>query len=623
MRDDPCDNHHGDGIHEADSDSDAEKSSLLSAHRRSGEARVEPACQPDPDSSTAIREQTSGPAPGTAGMTQRLQTQRSPTAERRDDARAVSWRDLPRKDQLIVLTLARLSEPLVQTSLQSYMFYMLKWFSPELPDSVISSQAGILHASFTAAQFLTAMMWGRIADSSRFGRKTVLLIGLGGTMLSCLGFAFSTTFWQALFFRSLGGITNGNVGVLRTIEIVREKKYQSRAFLLLPMTFNIGVIIGPVLGGILSDPAGSYPSLFGQVEFFRRYPYATPNILSAFFLFSALMSIWLFLDETLDSRLEARDRGREIGRKVWALVSGSGSHTAYTRLAAQENDPNVEMSPIDGSGRSPRYSTADSAGKPKAPRRRYTQRLPFRRIFTPNVVFTFLANFILAFHVGTFNSLWFVFLSTPVYDPVKGAESPSALPQHLPFIFTGGLGLQPREVGMAMAILGVLGISLQLGIYPWLSARLGTVRSWRIFLTCFPFTYFLIPFLSLVPSSEAPPSPKSGLVVWVAIAGVLTVQVIGRTFSLPAQTILVNNCTPHPSVLGTVHGIGQSVSSFARTLGPMLCGFLYGLGLARGVVGAVWWGLSGVSICGVVASFFVREGNGHEIWLEGDDDDAE
>lgn len=39
----------------------------------------------------------------------------------------------------------------------------------------------ICSASFTAAQFLTAMMWGQIADSSRFGRKTVLMIGLAGT----------------------------------------------------------------------------------------------------------------------------------------------------------------------------------------------------------------------------------------------------------------------------------------------------------------------------------------------------------------------------------------------------------------------------------------------------------
>jgi hypothetical protein len=84
------------------------------------------------------------------------------------------------------------------------------------------------------------MLWGQVADSSRFGRKTVLLIGLAGTresqhpswwklsvycnanacvilVVSSIGFGFSTTFWQALLFRCLGGITNGNVGVLRTM----------------------------------------------------------------------------------------------------------------------------------------------------------------------------------------------------------------------------------------------------------------------------------------------------------------------------------------------------------------------------------------------------------------------
>lgn len=61
-----------------------------------------------------------------------------------DGAQTVSWTDLPRKDQLFVITMTRLSEPLVQTSIQSYMFYQLKWFDPTLPDSVISGQAGVL-----------------------------------------------------------------------------------------------------------------------------------------------------------------------------------------------------------------------------------------------------------------------------------------------------------------------------------------------------------------------------------------------------------------------------------------------------------------------------------------------
>ena len=160
----------------------------------------------------------------------------------KNKAGPVAWRDLPNKSQLAILTLARLSEPLTQTSLQAYMFYQLKSFNPSLPTSSISAQAGMMQGSFTAAQFVTAILWGRLADTERVGRKRVLLIGLAGTGFSCLGFGFSGTFWQAMVCRTLGGALNGNVGVMRTMisEIIKEKRFQSRAFLLLPMCFNIG-----------------------------------------------------------------------------------------------------------------------------------------------------------------------------------------------------------------------------------------------------------------------------------------------------------------------------------------------------------------------------------------------
>ena len=155
----------------------------------------------------------------------------------------VSWSSLPKKSQLAILTLARLSEPLTQTSLQAYQFYQLKSFhAPGVAppsDATVARQAGMLAAAFTGAQFLVAMMWGRLADSERFGRKRVILIGLLGTAIGTLGFGFSSSFAMAVFWRCVGGILNGNMGVMRTMisEIVREKKFQSRAFLLLPMTF--------------------------------------------------------------------------------------------------------------------------------------------------------------------------------------------------------------------------------------------------------------------------------------------------------------------------------------------------------------------------------------------------
>jgi hypothetical protein len=65
------------------------------------------------------------------------------------------------------------------------------------------------------------------------------------------------------------------------------------------MCFNIGVIIGPILGGLLADPAASYPTLFGNIEWLKRFPYATPNIVSAFFLFCSGLGVFFGLAEVL------------------------------------------------------------------------------------------------------------------------------------------------------------------------------------------------------------------------------------------------------------------------------------------------------------------------------------
>ncbi|KAI9879498.1 MAG: hypothetical protein M1830_008374 [Pleopsidium flavum] len=546
----------------------------------------------------------------------------------------VSWKDLPNKGQLAILTMARLSEPLTQTSLQAYMFYQLKSFDTSLSDSTISSQAGLLQGSFTAAQFVTAILWGRIADADWGGRKKVLLIGLFGTCLSCVGFGFSRSFIQAVIFRTLGGALNGNVGVMRTMiaEIIKEKKFQSRAFLLMPMCFNIGVIIGPVLGGILADPVGSYPGLFGENSIFggkqgvwwmKHWPYALPNLLSAFFLFTAATGVIFGLEETLESRKDKPDLGLHIGRQLASLLRRlfrSHSHK-YTAVSADDTldfssddlQRSTEMYVLEQVVRTKSTHHATQLPPPKPKRK-----LSIHRIWTRNVLFTLLTHGILAFHVGTFSNLWFIFLSTPRFDPDH--PSPANHHRHLPFIFTGGLGMPPRSVGMAMAVLGVIGITLQLLVYPIVNQKLGTLLSYRLFLLCFPLAYALAPYLSIVPSSVPPPAQASGVLVWMALGGVLFIQVLARTFALPATIILINNCSPHPSVLGTIHGIGQSVSSASRTVGPVLGGWLYGLGLSHGVVGGVWWGLGAVAVCGWVASGWVYEGSGHEIFLEGEDD---
>lgn len=126
----------------------------------------------------------------------------------------VTWSSLPRKDQLAILFIGRLVDFLQVASLQAYVFYQLKSFDRSLSDAQISQQAGLLQGCFTGAQVLTAILWGKAADASWCGRKWVLVIGLGGTAISCLGYGFATTFFWAAFWRVFGGAINGTVGIM-------------------------------------------------------------------------------------------------------------------------------------------------------------------------------------------------------------------------------------------------------------------------------------------------------------------------------------------------------------------------------------------------------------------------
>lgn len=180
--------------------------------------------------------------------------------------------------------------------------------------------------------------------------------------------------------------------------------------------------------------------------------------------------------------------------------------------------------------------------------------------------------------------------------------------------------MSPKTVGLATSILGVIGMVLQFTIYPTIQGRLGTAKSYQYFLALFPVAYALAPYISVVSSATAPPDGSTGFWVWVSIAVILFFQVTARTFTLPASIILLNNCCPHPSVLGTVHGIGQATSSAFRTVGPIVSGWWYGSGLEMGVIGFSWWLVALVSVFGYVAAIFVYEGSGHEIILPGEED---
>jgi hypothetical protein len=162
--------------------------------------------------------------------------------------------------------------------------------------------------------------------------------------------------------------------------------------------------------------------------------------------------------------------------------------------------------------------------------------------------------------------------------------------------FKGGLGLASPTVGLYLAGFGIAGIILQLIIYPRIQQRIGTLGVFRLANAIFPFAYVFAPYLTLLVDHQR--------VKWIAMAAVLFTQVIARTMAIPSSVLLLTEAAPHRSVLGTVHGAGNTLSALASACGPAIGGVLLAKGIESGVIGLAWWTwLCVVSVMALIWSF--------------------
>ena len=119
----------------------------------------------------------------------------------------------------------RLAEPIALTSIFPYAWALIKRFQVGNEDDA-SFYAGLLISAFSLAEALMGMYWGGLSD--RVGRKPVLLLGCVGTMFSMVMVGFAENLWVALIGRALGGLLNGNIGVIQTMvgELVTKPEHE-------------------------------------------------------------------------------------------------------------------------------------------------------------------------------------------------------------------------------------------------------------------------------------------------------------------------------------------------------------------------------------------------------------
>ncbi|KAI0316457.1 MFS general substrate transporter [Amylostereum chailletii] len=167
-------------------------------------------------------------------------------------------------------------------------------------ESRVGYYVGVMQSVFFATQALTVLHWSRISDV--IGRKPVVLTGLVGLSLSMYCFGLSTTYWGAVFSRSLNGALNGNIGVMKSmLAEITDSSNLAQVYGFLPIAWSTGGTLGPIIGGTLAHPAERFPNLFGNSEFLKTYPYFLPCAVPATFSAVAWFITFTHLKETVAS----------------------------------------------------------------------------------------------------------------------------------------------------------------------------------------------------------------------------------------------------------------------------------------------------------------------------------
>jgi EmrB/QacA subfamily drug resistance transporter len=103
---------------------------------------------------------------------------------------------------------------------------------------------------------VTMPVWGSLSD--RFGRRAVLLVGVGIFLVGSALCGLSQEMWQLIVFRGIQGLGAGAIApiALATIGDLYPPADRARLQAAFSSLFVLAFLIGPTLGGLLTDTAG-------------------------------------------------------------------------------------------------------------------------------------------------------------------------------------------------------------------------------------------------------------------------------------------------------------------------------------------------------------------------------
>ena len=463
--------------------------------------------------------------------------------------------------QLLVLGCVVFAEPVSLFILYPFMYFLVKDFNMSEDERDIGFYVGLVAASFAIAQFFTSVPWGWISD--RIGRRPVILIGLFGNFVTSVAFGFSKTYTWAIVSRTLCGLLNGNIGVAKCVlgEICDESNL-SFGFSMFGFLFGLGALVAPTLGGLLAKPAEQYPSLFGNFQLFVTYPYLLPCLVSSLVSLFGFIVGFIYFEETLN-RQSPMDDDDDI------LIASP----EHSRASFRSVDNIVPIGSTDGPS-----SPGDSVKEKKA--------LVVHDII-PSYESTAVSNM------------------TEDQRPLLGAEPTNTRGRSYRGPFTtilnivcqevyvlwcqtdvahGGLGWSTTEVGITMAIGGVILLLFQIFIYPLAVKQFGHWKLYSLSMLFHVPMLFVTVFMGVASQAAADKwGEKAGpILLWTLMCLHHLWRAAVTNFAFTSIMLMINNSVSVDR-LAVVNGIGQMCAAGSRAMGPALGGLMWQFSIKSGL----------------------------------------
>jgi MFS family permease len=428
---------------------------------------------------------------------------------------------LPMK-RLLPLIIILLTESITTTMLFPFVGFMVASFGYEKDE--VGYYAGFIASCFHLAQFVSSMFWGWLSDKK--GRRPILLLGLIGNIVTMLLFGASQNLAMAILARLFSGLLNGNIGVAKTyLGEITDETNQAKGMSIISIAWGVGVIIGPIIGGLMSDPVKQ----FGwDVWFFRTFPYLLPCLITAVFTSIGLVTGFLYLTETLtQKKLSPSD-------KMTSLDS-------------------VEMGTFEGD----EFAWQDYGSK-------YPRMNRLWQKFRASAFVSLCTDFAPASAIGMYGLLAIISI---IFDEVISLFC-------LTSVELGGIGFDEKRIGVSLIVQGIITIFITLFVTPVLDRKIGPVRTNQLGSVTTAISYFIVPAVNNFVDSTP--------TLWTVLLLTMAVRTFGNTLVFTSTFVMITNSVTKDR-LGSANGLGQSTAALARTFGPAVGGILFAWSLTNGL----------------------------------------